>query len=104
MRIVPYTEKVPVEDLDTLYIIIKAVPFEQGFAPAVVIVSPEDDHLLGIEELGALMDGLEIAEERVSEIIDFISHNKMYNDIQIDNEDDEDDEDDEYDEDEDDEE
>jgi hypothetical protein len=92
VRIVPYTGKAPVEDLDTLYIIIKAVPFENGFAPAVVIVSPEDDHLLGMEELGALMDGIEIAEERVSEIIDFISHGKMYGEITIDNEDDEEDE------------
>jgi hypothetical protein len=96
MRIVPYSGKENVEDLDNLYVIIKAVPFESGFAPAVIIVSPDDNHLLGIEELGALMDGLEIAEERVSEIIDFISHNKMYSSIEIDNEDeDEEDEDDE---------
>lgn len=98
MRIVPHKDKTPVEDLNTLYILIKAVPFEKGFAPAVVIVSPDDDHLLGIEELGALMDGLEIAEERVSEIIDFISHNKMYTTIEIDNDYEEDDDEDEDDE------
>lgn len=92
MRIVPYSGKENVEDLDNLYVIIKAVPFDGGFAPAVIIVSPDDNHLLGIEELGALMDGLEIAEERVSEIIDFISHNKMYSSIEIENEEEEDEE------------
>lgn len=83
MRIVPYTGKINIEDLDTLYVIIKAVPFEGGFAPAVVIVSPDNDHLLSIEELGSLMDGFEIAEERVSEIIDFIAHKNTYSSIEI---------------------
>lgn len=83
MRIVPYTGKVNIEDLDTLYIIVKSVPFEGGFAPAVVIVSPDNDHVLSIEELGSLMDGLEIAQERVSEIIDFIAHKKTYSSISI---------------------
>lgn len=83
MRIIPYSDKVNIEDLDTLYVIIKAVPFEGGFAPAVVIVSPDNDHLLSIEELGSLMDGFEIAEERVSEIIDFIAHKNTYSSIEI---------------------
>lgn len=83
MRIVPYTGKINIEDLDTLYVIIKAVPFEGGFAPAVVIVSPDNDHLLSIEELGSLMDGFEIAEERVSEIIDFVAHKNTYSSIEI---------------------
>lgn len=101
MRIVPYTEQTSIEDLDNLYILIKAVPFDDSFAPAVVIVSPDDHHLLSVEELGSLMDGLEIAQERISEIIDFISHKKSYMSIEIvtgeedfDDEDDEDEEDD----------
>ena len=103
MRIVPFTEKINIEDLDTLYVIVKAVPFEGGFAPAVVIVSPGNDHLLSIEELGSLMDGFEIAEERVSEIIDFIAHKSSFSTIEVDNDSefydigDEDDEDEEYD-------
>jgi hypothetical protein len=103
VRIVPFTEKINIEDLDTLYVIVKAVPFEGGFAPAVVIVSPGNDHLLSIEELGSLMDGFEIAEERVSEIIDFIAHKSSFSTIEVDNDSefydigDEDDEDEEYD-------
>lgn len=93
MRIVPYTEKINIEDLDTLYVIVKAVPFEGGFAPAVVIVSPGNDHLLSIEELGSLMDGFEIAEERVSEIIDFIAHKSSFISIEVDNDSDIDEED-----------
>lgn len=107
MRIIPYGNKVNIEDLDTLYVLVKAVPFEGGFAPAVVIVSPDNDHLLSIEELASLMDGFEIAQERVSEIIDFIAHKKPYTSIEaIDDEDgildDDEDYEDEYDEDEDD--
>lgn len=82
MRIIPYNSKVNIEDLDTLYVIVKAVPFEGGYAPAVVIVSPDDNHLLSIEELGSLMDGFEIAQERISEIIDFIAHKKTYQSIE----------------------
>lgn len=83
MRIIPYSERANIEDLDTLYVIVKAVPFEGGFAPAVVIVSPDDNHLLSIEELGSLMDGFEIAQERISEIIDFIAHKKTYSTIEV---------------------
>lgn len=78
MRIVSNPDKIDLEDIDTLYIIVKAVPFENGYAPATVIVSPDNDHLLTLDELGCLMDGLEIAQERISEVIDFIINNKTF--------------------------
>ena len=78
MRIVSNSDKTDLEDLNTLYIIVKAVPFENGYAPATVVVSPDDNHVLSIDELGCLMDGLEIAQERISEVIDFIVNTKTF--------------------------
>lgn len=78
MRIVPNSESISLEDINTLYIIVKAVPFEGGYAPATVVVSPDDNHVLSVDELACLMDGLEIAEERISEVIDFIVNTKSF--------------------------
>lgn len=78
MRIIPYNEKKELEDINSLYIIIKSIPFEQGYAPAVVIVSPDNNHILSLDELHCLMDGIEIAQERISEVIDFIINNKTF--------------------------
>lgn len=78
MRIVPFDDKVDLEDLDTLYIIVKSVPFENSYVPATVVVSPDNDHLLSLDELNSLMDGLEIAQERISEIINYIINNKTF--------------------------
>lgn len=78
VRIVPSSDNTSLEDLNTLYIIVKAVPFENGYAPATVVVSPDDNHVLSIDELSCLMDGLEIAEERISEVIDFIVNTKTF--------------------------
>lgn len=78
MRIVPFDDKIDLEDLDTLYIIVKSVPFEKGYVPATVVVSPDNDHLLSLDELNSLMDGLEIAQERISEVINYIINNKTF--------------------------
>jgi hypothetical protein len=80
MRIIPFKDKVDLEDIDSLYIIVKAVPFEDGFVPATVVVSPDNNHVLSLDELHALMDGLEIAQERISEVIDFIVNSKTFGD------------------------
>ena len=72
MRIVPYSSDEQLEDIPTLTIIIKAVPFEDTFAPAFYISSPSDDYEMNINELGCLMDGVEIAKNAIDEIIDFI--------------------------------
>ena len=78
MKIVPYKDKLDLEDIQSLYIIIKAVPFDGGFAPAMVIVSPENEHILTLDELHCLMDGIEIAQEKISEIIDYIINTKTF--------------------------
>jgi hypothetical protein len=79
MKIVPYSSRENLEDLNTLHILIKAVPFENGFAPAMVIVSPDDNYSLNLDELHCLMDGIEIAESKISEIIDYIINTKTFN-------------------------
>jgi hypothetical protein len=79
MKIVPYNSRENLEDLNTLHILIKAVPFENGFAPAMVIVSPDDNYSLNLDELHCLMDGIEIAENKISEIIDYIINTKTFN-------------------------
>ena len=79
MKIVPYNSRENLEDLNTLHILIKAVPFENSFAPAMVIVSPDDDYSLNLDELHCLMDGIEIAESKISEIIDYIINTKTFN-------------------------
>lgn len=78
MRIVPYNGPSNIEDVLGLYIIIKPIPFEDTFAPAVVIVSPDDNYQIQLDELNCLMDGIEIAQEKISEIINFIIHTKTF--------------------------
>lgn len=77
MRIVPYEGNEKLEDIQSLSILIKAVPFENGFAPAFVLISPDEEHLITIEEAACLMDGIEIANERIDELISFILQNTM---------------------------
>ncbi len=76
MRIVPYSSDDDLEDFETLTIIIKAVPFEDGFIPAFYISSPSDDYMMSIDELAALMDGVEIANKSIDSIIDHILKTK----------------------------
>lgn len=79
MRITPYEGQDSLEDIESLSILIKAVPFEDGYAPAFVLMCPYEDYPITIEEAGCLMDGLEIANERVDEIISFILQNTIEN-------------------------
>ena len=69
MRIESYNSEINLEDMETLQIVIKAVPFEEGYIPAFVIMSPEDQYPMTLDELNALMDGIEIARDKVDEII-----------------------------------
>lgn len=78
MRIVPYEGSKSLEELNNLYIVIKAVPFEDTFAPAMVIVSPDDNYTINLDELNCLMDGIEIAQEKISEIIAYIMNTKTF--------------------------
>ena len=76
MRIVPYSNDDDLEDFETLTVIIKAVPFEDGYIPAFYISSPSDDYMMSIDELAALMDGIEIANKSIDSIIDHILKTK----------------------------
>jgi hypothetical protein len=79
MRITSFNSDINLEDIESLQIIIKAVPFEDTYVPAFVIMSPEDRYPMTIEELNALMDGVEIARNKIDEIITYILRRKIFN-------------------------
>jgi hypothetical protein len=72
MRITPFTNNEGTDDFETLEIVIKAIPFEDTFAPVFYISSPSEDYLMNIEELACLMDGVDIARRNIDDIIDFL--------------------------------
>lgn len=72
MRIIAFDGDSELEEIPSLAIIIKAVPFEKSFVPAFFIQSPDDDHNMSIDELNALMDGIEIAQNSIDRILAFI--------------------------------
>lgn len=78
MRITSYNSDIELEDIESLQIIIKAVPFEDSFVPAFVIMSPDDKYPMSIEELNALMDGVEIARSKIDEVINYILRKKIF--------------------------
>jgi len=77
VRIVPYDGDESLEDLKTLSILIKAVPFEDGYAPAFTLVAPTDDHFISISEANCLMDGVEIASRKLDELISMMLQSKI---------------------------
>lgn len=72
MRIIAFDGDSELEDIPSLAIVIKAVPFEKSFVPAFFIQSPDDEHDMCIDELNALMDGIEIAQRSIDRILAFI--------------------------------
>lgn len=76
MRITPFTNSEDTGDYETLEIVIKAVPFEDGYAPVFYVSSPSDDYIMSIDELACLMDGVDIARRNIDEIIDFLLRKK----------------------------
>jgi len=72
VRIVPYEDDDNLDQIESLGIIIKAIPFEKGFVPVFTVISPSDDYIMTIDELNVLMDGIEIAHNKIDEIIAFI--------------------------------
>ena len=80
MRVIPYDGNIDLEDIESLSILIKAVPFEKGFAPAFVMISPTGDYDITMDEISCLMDGIEIAQLRVDELIDFMLQSQMSDD------------------------
>lgn len=75
-RIIPFSNDEYVGDYETLEITIKSIPFEGGYAPVFYISSPSDDYEMDIEELGCLMDGIDIARRNIDDIIDFLLRSK----------------------------
>jgi len=78
MRIVNFDDNVEFDDIDSLQIVIKAIPFEDSFVPSLVIISPNQEYPMSIDELNALMDGVEIARNKVDEIITYILKSKIF--------------------------
>jgi len=72
MRIVNFDNEMEYEEIPSLQLVIKAVPFENGFVPSFIIMSPTEEYGISIDELNALMDGIEIAKNKVDEIITHI--------------------------------
>jgi hypothetical protein len=88
MRIVPYDGNEEIEDLETLSLLIKAVPFEDGYVPVFVLVAPDDNHFITIEEANCLMDGLEIANDKIDNLIAMMLQSKIAERLGIDTDDD----------------
>lgn len=82
MRIINYSSGEDFNDIETLTITIKAVPFEGHFVPAFLITSPEDDYLINLDEMHCLMDGVEIAQKKIDDIINYILKTKVMIDIE----------------------
>lgn len=85
MRIVGYPGNQGLDDLESLTITIKAVPFENSYAPVFLIVSPDDNYQISLDELHALMDGIEIAQKKIDDIIAYVLRTKVFKDEEDEN-------------------
>lgn len=72
MRIIPYNGEENLEDIESLTIVIKTVPFENGYVPAFFIQSPGEEYPMTLDELNCLMDGIEIAHKSLDQILAFM--------------------------------
>lgn len=79
MKISNFEDNTDLEDVKSLQIIIKAVPYERGYLPVFVIMSPDENYSMSIDEINSLMDGVEIAKSKLDEIINFILRKKIFN-------------------------
>jgi len=78
MKISNFEDNTDLEDIRSLQIIIKAVPYEKSYLPVFVIMSPEENYPMSLEELNSLMDGVEIARSKLDEIINFILKKHLF--------------------------
>ncbi len=85
MKISNFEDNTDLEDVKSLQIIIKAVPYERSYLPVFVIMSPDDNYSMSIDEINSLMDGVEIARSKLDEIINFILRKKIFNEDEEDN-------------------
>lgn len=77
MRIVPYDGDDNIEDIESISLIIKAIPFEDSYVPAYTLVAPTDDYFIKIDEVHCLMDGIEIASSKIDELIAMMLQSKI---------------------------
>ena len=78
MKISNFEDNSELEDIKSLQIIIKAVPYENTYLPVFVITCPDDDYNMSIDEINSLMDGVEIAKGKLDEIINYILRKKIF--------------------------
>jgi len=83
MRIIPYLGDEELEDIPSATIIIKSVPFENSYVPACLMNAPVDDYEIDLEELNALMDGLEIATKQIDLMINSLISPKRVADSDV---------------------
>jgi hypothetical protein len=72
MRIVPYSNNDDLDNIESMAVIIKAIPFEDSFVPTFFLNINSEDHPIDLDELNALMDGLEIAMKHVDSMINWL--------------------------------
>ena len=84
MKISNFEDNTDLEDVKSLQIIIKAVPYERSYLPVFVIMSPDENYSMSIDEVNSLMDGVEIAKSKLDEIINFILRKKIFNEVEDD--------------------
>lgn len=87
MRIVNYEGSEDFNEIETLTITIKAIPFEGIYVPAFLITSPDDEYNIKLDEMHCLMDGIEIAQRKIDDIINFILTTKVMPTIEEDEDD-----------------
>lgn len=87
MRIVNYEGSQDFNEVETLTITIKAIPFEGIYVPAFLITSPDDEYSIKLDEMHCLMDGVEIAQRKIDDIINFILTTKVMPTIEEDDDD-----------------
>lgn len=78
MKISNWEDNVDLEHINSLQILIKAVPYNNSFLPVFVIMSPDDDYDMSLDEINSLMDGVEIAKSKLDEIITYILKRKIF--------------------------
>lgn len=78
MKISNWEDNVDLEHINSLQILIKAVPYNNSFIPVFVIMSPDDDYDMSLDEINSLMDGVEIAKSKLDEIITYILKRKIF--------------------------
>lgn len=71
MRIVPYLGNDDLNEIESLSVIIKAIPFEDSYVPTFFLTVNSEEYEMDLDELTALMDGLEIAMKHIDNMINW---------------------------------